>query len=131
MEHETLLTASRAAAKHASAPYSNFPVGAALVTTSGAMFSGCNIESPAYPQTLCAERVAIFAAVAAGERPVCLAVSCVKGDPADPNSLTPCGACRQVMMDQMGPRGTILVDGVGEFTVAELLPYGFRLPGSR
>jgi cytidine deaminase len=52
----------------------------------------------------------------------------LKGDPKEPSSLTPCGACRQVMLDQMGEMARVSVDGVGEFTVGELLPHGFRLP---
>jgi cytidine deaminase len=128
LQSADLLAAARAAAGHARAPYSNFPVGAAVEGDDGRIYRGCNVESPAYPLTLCAERVAIFAAIAAGAMPRRIAVSCLRGDPDDPNSLMPCGACRQVMMDQMGPDAPVQVDGVGEFTVAELLPKGFRLP---
>src|SRR5947209_3522311 len=128
MAHESLLSEARAAAANASAPYSNFPVGAAVEADDGRIYRGCNIESASYGLTICAERVAIFSALAAGARPLHLAVTCGRGDPHDPTSLTPCGACRQVMLDQMGPDGTAYVDGVGEFTVAELLPLGFRLP---
>jgi cytidine deaminase len=92
----------------------------------GNLYAGCNIESASYGLTICAERVAIFAAIAAGARPRRLAVSC--GQPADPVTLrTPCGGCRQVMLDQMGSDAEILIDGVGPFTVGELLPHGFRL----
>ena len=124
----TLLQTARQAASRASAPFSNFPVGAAVEAEDGTIYAGCNIESPAYPLTICAERTAIFSAVAAGAKPVRIAVTCLSGDPADPTSLTPCGACRQVMLDQMGPDATVIVDRVGEFTVADLLPLGFRLP---
>jgi cytidine deaminase len=123
-----LLHEAREAAKNAVVPYSNFPVGAAVETASGQIVRGCNIESASYGLTCCAERVAIFSALAAGERPVRLAVTCLQGNPADPDSLTPCGACRQVMLDQMGPDGVVMIDRVGDFTVAELLPKGFRLP---
>ncbi len=99
-----------------------------LFNERGQIYRGCNIESASYPLTMCAERVAIFTAIAAGATPRRIAVSCLRGDPNDPNSLMPCGACRQVMMDQMDPDAPVLVDGVGEFTVAELLPKGFRLP---
>jgi cytidine deaminase len=103
-------------------------VGAALETEGGHVFQGCNIESASYGLTICAERVAIFNAIAAGATPRRLAVTCLKGDPSEPTSLTPCGACRQVMLDQMGPDAAIYIDGVGQFTVADLLPMGFRLP---
>jgi len=125
---EDLMQVARVAAGHASAPYSRFPVGAAVETTDGQIFPGCNIESATYGLTVCAERVAIFSAIAAGARPIRIAVICVQGDPAQPNSLMPCGACRQVMLDQMGPDATVYVHGVGEFTVDDLMPHGFRLP---
>jgi cytidine deaminase len=123
-----LLEASRAAARHASAPYSGFFVGAAVEAEDGRVFPGCNVESPAYPTTLCAERVAIFSAIAAGSKPRRIAVTCLQGNSEDPDSLMPCGACRQVMLDQLGPEAEVLVDGVGAFTVEELLPRGFHLP---
>jgi cytidine deaminase len=123
-----LLAAARDCAANAVVPYSHFPVGAAVETDDGRVFLGCNIESASYGLTICAERVAIFAARASGADPAAIAVTCVRGDPNTPNSLTPCGACRQVMMDQMGPEAHCYVDGVGEFTVADLLPMGFQLP---
>jgi cytidine deaminase len=129
MDSNELLELARAAATHAHAPYSNFPVGAAVETEGGHVFQGCNIESASYGLTICAERVAIFNAIAAGATPCRLAVTCLKGDPSDPTSLTPCGACRQVMLDQMSPDAPVYIDGVGEFTVGDLLPKGFRLPG--
>ena len=125
---ETLVAAARAGAVNAVVPYSHFPVGAAVETADGRVFVGCNIESASYGLTMCAERVAIFASLASGARPVTIAVSCTRGDPAQPTSLTPCGACRQVMMDHLGPGARCLIDGVGQFTVAELLPLGFQLP---
>lgn len=127
---EELLERARAAASSALVPYSNFPVGAAVEASDGAVYSGCNVESASYPLTMCAERVAIFTTIAAGARPLRLAVSCRNGDPADPSSLMPCGACRQVLHDQMGANATVIVDGVGRFTVGELLPKGFHLPSS-
>jgi cytidine deaminase len=125
---EELLGAARDAAGNAVVPYSHFPVGAAVETDDGRVFLGCNIESASYGLTICAERVAIFAARAAGATPTTIAVTCVRGDPSEPSSLTPCGACRQVMMDQMGPAAHCYIDGVGEFSVADLLPLGFQLP---
>jgi cytidine deaminase len=125
---ENLLQVAREAAKNAVAPYSNFPVGAAVETDTGEIFRGCNVESASYGLTVCAERVAIFAALASGQRPIRLALACLRGDPSIPTSQTPCGACRQVMLDQMGPDSLVAIDGVGEFTVDDLLPKGFRFP---
>lgn len=128
MVADPLLQSAREAAARARAPYSHFPVGAAVETVNGQIYLGCNIESASYGLTVCAERVAIFAALAAGAAPTRLAVTCPNGDPSDPTSLTPCGACRQVMLDQLGPNAEVLIDRVGTFTVADLLPLGFRLP---
>jgi len=128
MDADELLQLARSAAHKARAPYSRFPVGAALEADDGRVYVGCNIESASYPLTICAERVAIFSAIAAGARPLRIAVTCLLGDPASPNTLMPCGACRQVMTDQMAPTAPVFVDGVGELTVEELLPQGFRLP---
>jgi cytidine deaminase len=125
---QELVELARKAAERAHVPYSNFPVGAAVVADNGEIYDGCNIESASYGLTCCAERVGMFNAVAHGARPVGLAVTCLKGDAADPNSLTPCGACRQVMLDLMGPDAPVIIDRLGEFTVGDLLPKGFRLP---
>jgi cytidine deaminase len=125
---DELLDLARKAAQRAHVPYSHFPVGAAVVGDDGQIYDGCNIESASYGLTCCAERVGMFNAIAHGARPVGLAVTCLKGDVADPNSLTPCGACRQVMLDLMGSEATVIIDNVGTFTVADLLPKGFRLP---
>lgn len=128
MTPDELLAIARDCAANAVVPYSHFPVGAAVETDDGRVFLGCNVESASYGLTICAERVAIFSARASGASPATIAVTCLQGDRNLPNSLTPCGACRQVMMDQMGPEARCYIDGVGEFTVAELLPLGFRLP---
>ncbi len=127
MPHD-LLDEARAAAGNAQVPYSHFPVGAAVESDDAKVFRGCNIESASYGLTVCAERVALFSALASGSKPIRLAVTCLNGDPSDPTSLTPCGACRQVMLDQMGPDAQVIIDGVGTFTVDDLLPRGFRLP---
>jgi cytidine deaminase len=128
MSSDALYIAARAAAQHGSAPYSEFRVGAAVEAVDGRLFRGCNVESASYGLSICAERVAVFNSISAGARPIALAVSCLDGDPAQPESLMPCGACRQVMLDQMGPDAPVYVDRVGAFTVAELIPRGFRLP---
>jgi len=105
------------------APYSNYPVGAALATASGKVYTGANVESAAYPTSMCAERVAIFKAVSEGEREfVALAV-------ATSNGGTPCGACRQVMAEFGLDMTVLIADAEGnirqEHTVAELLPGAF------
>jgi len=111
------------ARKMAYAPYSNYMVGAALLTRSGKFFSGANVENAAYPMSLCAERVAIFKAVSEGEREF-VAVAVVTA-----NGGTPCGACRQVMAE-FGLDILVLVADAGgrlvqEARLSELLPGAF------
>jgi cytidine deaminase len=92
-----LLEAAWKARDHAHAPYSRFQVGAALLSSSGAVFGGCNVENAAYPVCLCAERGALSAAVAAGLRPGDLVAAVVVTEVAE---LTPpCGACRQALVE--------------------------------
>jgi cytidine deaminase len=124
-----LLDAARAAARHAHAPYSRFHVGAALRTAAGGVFSGCNVENASYGLTMCAERNAIAAAVAAegpGMRIACLAVTV---DAAE--AFSPCGACRQVIAEFAAPETVIIYGGTAgppvRTTAAELLPQAFRL----
>jgi cytidine deaminase len=136
--NDPLLALARRAAERAYAPYSSFRVGAAVVTSaatrpgessSAETFLGCNVENASYGLTVCAERVALFAAVAAGHRRLArLAVVCVDAGPdLGAAGRMPCGACRQVMAELMGPEGVVLVDGVGQFHVADLLPSAFTL----
>jgi cytidine deaminase len=126
-ERARLLAAARAMLERAYAPYSNFHVGAAVLTGSGAIYTGCNVENASYGLTICAERAAICAAVAAegaGMRLRALAV--LNGDNAP---CSPCGACRQVIF-QFGPDALVLYQGHGtlaESTAATLLPAGFSL----
>jgi cytidine deaminase len=129
MADETLLDAARAAATRAYAGYSDFRVGAA-VRAGGKLYTGCNIENASYGLAICAERVAIFAAIADGARAIEeLAVACVDVAPgADPSGLMPCGACRQVMAEFAGPGLSVHVDRAGTFTLEQLLPSAFRLP---
>jgi len=124
-----LAEAARSAAKNAHCPYSNFHVGAALLTESGEIITGCNIENASYGLTMCAERVAIFKAIEAGHKIKAIAVSCADAlDAEDSNSKMPCGACRQVMAEFMDFSDTVIVDSVGTFTLGDLLPHGFKLP---
>lgn len=122
----TLIEKARQVATHAYAPYSHFRVGAAVVDANGAIYTGCNVENASYGLTVCAERNAIFTAVAAGAtRPlVAMAVSCIDAEEA---GCSPCGACRQVIAEHLRPDGQVQVEGLGTFAVAELLPHSFRL----
>ncbi|MEO1365303.1 MAG: cytidine deaminase [Pseudomonadota bacterium] len=117
-----LRQAALAVRERAHAPYSAFKVGAALRTTSGAVFAGCNVENVAYPQGTCAEAGAIAAMVAAGEREIA-AVYVVAGSPMP---VTPCGGCRQKLAEFAGPDVEVVmatVDGVEErMTMGALLP---------
>ena len=120
-----LIAQAREVARLAYAPYSRFRVGAALLDADGRVYVGCNVESASFGLTICAERNAIFAAIAAGaKRPfTALAVTCV--DAAEP--FTPCGACRQVMAEHLRADAPVLIDGLGEYQVSDLLPLAFRL----
>jgi cytidine deaminase len=125
---DRLIVAARGAAERAYAPYSRFRVGAAA-EVEGAVIGGCNVENASYGLTVCAERVALFTAVAAGHGRVGrLALSCIDASPdLGDNGRMPCGACRQVMVELMGADGVVLVDGVGTFRVSDLLPRSFTL----
>lgn len=123
-DYTALIQAARTARERAYAPYSRFAVGAAALTSSGAVFLGCNIENAAFPVTCCAERVALFAAFAANQREiVALAVT------ADtPGPVSPCGSCRQVIFE-LAPNATIILTNLNDAqaitTPAALLPGGF------
>jgi cytidine deaminase len=121
---DPLVVAARRARRHAVAPYSEFKVGAALETADGQVITGCNIENATYGLTICAERVAMFTALAAGHRRF-LRVAVV-ADSADPTP--PCGACRQVLWEFGGDLEVILANlrrETGRHTLSELLPLPF------
>lgn len=119
---DLLITAAHDARAAAYAPYSRYPVGAALLTTDGEVFTGCNVENAVYPATICAERVAITKAVSEGHRSfAAIAISTHNGG-------SPCGICRQVMFEFAPEMQVILVDDHGiiaEHVVSDLLPVGF------
>jgi cytidine deaminase len=122
-EKQSLIDLANEARKRAYVPYSHYPVGAALRTKSRRIYIGVNIENAAYPQTMCAERVAIFKAVSEGEKEFD-AISVVTD-----NGGSPCGGCRQVLAE-FGLETVVLMadkDGklVKETTVKELLPEAF------
>ena len=120
-----LLEAALVARERAYAPYSKFLVGAAVRAASGKIYTGCNIENASYGLTVCAERNALFSAVGAGERE--FTALCVVGDTEAP--ISPFGACRQVMAEFKVPRIILanLKGDMKEYTLEELLPYGFSL----
>lgn len=128
-DHE-LLQLAATAAKKAYAPYSRYPVGAALLAEDGRVFTGCNVENASYGLTLCAERAAICAAVSGGRLKI-LKVAIVGGTVRQP--AWPCGACRQVLAEFCDPATPILVAGRGRINrwltrpLGELLPASFRL----
>ncbi len=122
-ERQRLIQLAMAARQHAYAPYSHYAVGAALRSASGRVYTGCNIESAAYPTGICAERVAVFKAVSDGERRFeVLAV-------VTPNGGFPCGACRQVLAEFGLETLVLIANGRGdllqETTVGDLLPGAF------
>ena len=122
-----LQRAARQVMKNAHAPYSHFRVGAAILLANGKIFSGCNVENASYGMTNCAERTAIFSAVAElGPRIEIRAVAVTNDHGV---ACSPCGACRQVIYE-FGPDATIFFQGANgpkEAHIKELLPEGFRL----
>ncbi len=122
-----LLKLAQRAMKNAHAPYSKFKVGAAILLPGGKMFSGCNVENASYGLTNCAERTAIFSAVAELGPEIDIRAVTVVNDHGVPCS--PCGACRQVIYE-FGPEATIFfqaASGPKQAHITELLPEGFRL----
>ncbi len=123
---EKLLAAAREAADRAYVPYSRFPVGAAALAADGSVYAGANIENASYPLTCCAERVAIFQAVMAGQSAiVAVAVWAEKS-----RGVTPCGACRQVLNEWRPDVAdmVVIVEGVGgpeQLALGDLLPRSF------
>jgi len=122
---EKLIESALEARHWAYAPYSGYPVGAALLTASGRIYDGVNIENASYPNTICAERVAVFKAVSEGEREF-TAIAVVTS-----NAGAPCGACRQVL-SEFGLDTIVLIadeqrNVVVETTVRELLPRAFGM----
>ena len=123
-EYKKLVKGALAAKKRAHAPYSHFRVGAALLTASGRIYLGCNVEISTYALTICAERTAIFKAVSEGDRNF-IAIAVVSDDPG---YTPPCGACRQVLMDLAGNIDFLMINGKGDVKVLKmnkLLPHAF------
>ena len=126
VQRQQLIEAARAMLDRAYAPYSKFHVGAAILTEAGNVYTGCNVENASYGVTNCAERTAIFSAVAAEGPAMKLRAVVVLNSATMPCS--PCGACRQVIYE-FGPRATVIYQGNGslsEATAEQLLPAGFH-----
>ncbi len=125
-EQQNLIAAAVEARNRAYAPYSNFPVGAALLTKDGRIVTGCNVENSSFGLTTCAERVAVCNAVAAGCKDfAALAIATSGGSP-------PCGACRQVLAEFCDELPMLLVDAVQHdslkvYNLSRLLPDGFSI----
>lgn len=120
---ETLINHAIEASKHAYIPYSGYPVGAALQTTSGAIYSGCNMENAAYSVCICAERTALVKAISEGEREF-EAIAVVTR-----NGGSPCGVCRQALYE-FSPNLRVVVADMGgriyhDLPLSALLPHGF------
>lgn len=127
MNKTDLLRAAREARRMAYAPYSGFSVGAALLAEDGRLFVGCNVENAAYSPCLCAERVALGAAIAAGAGRFA-AIAVVGGHGEEEEPCSPCGVCRQTLAEFGDMTVFFFGDtGIEERSLAELLPYGFQL----
>ena len=127
IDWQALMRSARATANNAHAPYSDFHVGAAILTSGGETFSGCNVENASYGMTNCAERTAIFSAVAKLGAKFEIKAVAVVTDRDVP--CAPCGACRQVIYE-FGPKAIIYFRGPQDWVecpITDLLPYGFRL----
>ena len=122
MAPEELIKKAISAQKRAVSPYSNYPVGAALLTTDGSIILGCNIESKAYPTTLCAERVAIFSAISQGYENFS-AMALMTSDGA-----YPCGSCRQIIHEYACNIPIYIAKDIENYvtqTITDLLPFPF------
>lgn len=122
VDRDTLIRAAQQARESAYAPYSNYKVGAALLTRNGTIFTGCNVENASYSACICAERVAVTKAISEGQREF-IAIAVVTS-----NGATPCGICRQVMNEFASDMLVIIANTeqvIAEFPITDLLPHGF------
>ncbi len=130
MTNKELCSAAVDAIKNAYAPYSGYKVGAALLTKSGKVYTGCNIENASYSPTVCAERTAVFKAVSDGERDF-LKIAVAGGKNGEiAGEFPPCGVCRQVMSEFCSADFEVLVvkgeNSFTEYKLSEILPYSFN-----
>ena len=130
INYQLLMDTAKEAVKKSYSPFSKFAVGAGVLTSSGKVYGGCNIENPSFGRTICAERCAIFKAVSYGEREI-LAVAIYSPNEDD---CYPCGACRQVMYEFQGDTEIeIITEEKGNLNIkkmSDFLPYGFKIQGA-
>ena len=136
MDTNKLINKAMEARLNSYSPYSNFQVGAALLTSDSRIYTGCNIESASFSPTNCAERTAVFKAVSEGVRD--FSAIAVTGGPRGQflEYCFPCGVCLQVLSEFTEPDIFLVItakspDDFQTFSLSRLLPYGFRLPGRR
>ena len=126
MNNDQLAELARDIATKAYAPYSNFRVGAALITDSGNVYTGCNIENASYPASVCAEDVAVVKAISEGENKIdTIAVACI--DAESDTAIFPCGISRQ-RLAEFDTKSVLVVDkdGYKSYKFEEILPYNFK-----
>ncbi|MNW25258.1 Cytidine deaminase [compost metagenome] len=127
MDWSVLMQEARVAREKAYVPYSSFKVGAALLDADGNIHHGCNIENAAYTPSNCAERTAMFSAMAQGKQARSFKAMAIIGDTEQP--IAPCGVCRQVMAELCAPDMPVILGNLKgemrETTMQELLPYAF------
>ena len=130
IDYKLLMDTAKEAAKKSYSPFSKFAVGAGVLTSSGKVYGGCNIENSSFGMTICAERCAIFKAVSDGEKEI-LAVAIYSPNEDD---CYPCGACRQVMYEFQGEKEVeIITEEKGNLNIkkmSDFLPYGFKIQGA-
>ena len=126
MNNKELASLAREVAKKAYAPYSNFRVGAALITDTGTVYTGCNIENASYPATVCAEDVAVVKAISEGEKKIdVIAVACI--DAKSDTALFPCGISRQRLAEFDTEKVLVVSEtDFTEYKFEEVLPYNFK-----
>jgi len=126
MNNKELASLAREVAKKAYAPYSNFRVGAALITDTGNVYTGCNIENASYPATVCAEDVAVVKAISEGEKKIdVIAVACI--DAKSDTALFPCGISRQRLAEFDTEKVLVVSEtGFTEYKFEEVLPFNFK-----
>ena len=130
MDKKDLFILAKEAMKNSYAPYSNYNVGAALICKNGNVYKGCNIENASYSLTNCAERTALFSAIANGEKEFA-AICIVGGKNGEINDYAmPCGACRQALAEFCNEDFKVYIgideDNIKEYTLNQLLPYSFN-----
>lgn len=130
MRPEELIAMAEKAMMMAYAPYSGYFVGAALLTKSGKLYTGCNIENAAFSPSICAERTALFKAVSEGEREFAALAVCGGKHGEIKGAFPPCGVCRQALREFCSPEMPVYLDlGSGKYdalTLGDLLPYAFN-----